>query len=51
MKKFLSKVIGMLIAALPVIATIAMTVSANSIATPNWGQPTPPKSLKTYRKF
>lgn len=51
MKKVLTKVIGILIAALPVVATMAMTVSANSIATPTWGQPVPPESIKKYRKF
>lgn len=51
MKKFLSKAIGLLIAIIPVMAAFAMTLSANSIASPIHGQPIPPKSLKKYRKF
>lgn len=51
MKKILKKVTGSLIAAIPVMATFAMIVSANNVASPRWGQPTPPNSLKKYRKF
>lgn len=51
MKKFLSKAIGSLIAVIPVITAFAMMVSANNIASPNFGQPVPPKNLKEYRKF
>lgn len=51
MKKFLSRAIGLFIAAIPVIAVFAMTVSANNIASPTCGQPIPPKNLKKYRKF
>ena len=39
------------ISVLPIVAAIAMTVSANSVATPVWRQPIPPQSIKKYRKF
>lgn len=51
MKKLLVKVAGMFIAVLPIVAAMAMTVSANSVATPVWRQPIPPQSIKKYRKF
>lgn len=51
MKKFLGKTIGLLMAAIPVVAMFAMTVSANNIASPMAGQPVPPENLKKYRKF
>lgn len=51
MKKFFSKVIGLFIAVIPVIAAFAIMVSANNIASPCAGQPVPPQNLKKYRKF
>ncbi len=51
MKNGLYKVMATLIAAIPVVAAFAVTVSANNIASPNFGQPVPPKNLKEYRKF
>lgn len=51
MKTFFKKAIGSIIAVIPVMAALAMVVSANSIASPVHGQPVPPKSLKKYRKF
>lgn len=51
MKKVLLRAIGMLIAVLPVITMFAVTVSANTIASPFCGQPVPPENLKKYRKF
>lgn len=51
MNKLLKKVLSAFIAAIPAIAAVAMVVSANSIASPTYGQPVPPPSLKKYRKF
>lgn len=51
MKKALSKAIGALMTSIPVIAAVAMTISANSIASPINGQPIPPQNMKKYRKF
>lgn len=51
MKKFLSKALASFVAAIPVIAMFSMAVSANNIASPLMGQPTPPENLRKYRKF
>ena len=51
MKKLLVKAIGAFIAVLPVITMLSVTVSANTIASPVFGQSAPPTSLKKYRKF
>lgn len=51
MKKIFKKAIGAFIAVIPAVAAVAMTISANSIASPYNGQPVPPESLKKYRKF
>lgn len=37
--------------AVPVIVPMLMVMHANSIASSINGQPTPPESLKNYRKF
>ena len=51
MKKIFIKTISSLIAIIPVMTMVAMTVSANNIASPYMGQPKPPSSLKKYRMF
>lgn len=51
MKNFCSKAMGSFMAAIPAIANVAMTVSANNVASPCLGQPKPPKTIKKYRKF
>lgn len=51
MKKIMLKAAKALVTALPVIAMFAVTVSANTIASPCVGQPVPPENLKKYRKF
>lgn len=51
MKNILKKAVKSLLAVIPVVAVVAMVVSANNIASPYMGQPTPPKNLREYRKF
>lgn len=51
MKNCLKKAAAAAISAIPAVATVAMTISANNIASPYNGQPVPPASLKKYRKF
>lgn len=51
MKKTVLKIFTGLMAVVPTIACFAMVASANSTASPFIGQPTPPESLKKYRKF
>lgn len=51
MKQIMLKAAKALIAVLPVMAMFAVTVSANTIASPTCGQPVPPENLKKYRKF
>ena len=51
MKKIMLKAAKALVTALPVIAMFAVTVSANTIASPCVGQAVPAENLKKYRKF
>lgn len=51
MKALLKKAAAALVAVIPAITALAMTISANNIASPCNGQPVPPESLKKYRKF
>lgn len=51
MKNILNKVMKAFISVLPVMAMFAVTVSANTIASPTCGQPISPINLKKYRKF
>lgn len=51
MKRFLVKAAKAFVAVLPVVAMFSVTVSANTIASPVFGQPVPPASLKKHRKF
>ena len=51
MKNLLVKATKAFIAVLPVVAMFSVTVSANTIASPVFGQSVPPASLKKYRKF
>lgn len=51
MKRLFNKAMASFVAAIPVIAAFAITVSANNVASPTCGQPVPPETLKRYRKF
>lgn len=51
MKNTLTKAMKAFISVLPVMAMFAVTVSANTIASPVCGQPVPPANLKKHRKF
>ncbi|MDO5396493.1 MAG: cyclic lactone autoinducer peptide [bacterium] len=51
MKNCLRKIAAAAVSVIPAMAAIAMTISANNIASPFIGQPVPPESLKKYRKF
>ncbi|MCI8404175.1 MAG: hypothetical protein HFE49_04655 [Clostridia bacterium] len=50
-RKIINKGIGFAMKALPVIVPALLVISTNSTASPINGQPTPPASIKKYRKF
>lgn len=50
-RKIINKGIGFVMKALPVIVPALLVISTNSTASPINGQPTPPASIKKYRKF
>lgn len=51
LKKIKDGVVKLLLSAIPIITVAVLTISANSVASPTNWQPTPPASLKKYRKF
>ncbi len=51
MKKAFTKVSMFLLKAVPVVATLALIINTNSVATPVNGQPKAPANLKKYRLF
>ena len=50
-KKIVNKGVSFAIKAMPVIIPALLIINANSVASSMNGQPTPPASLKNYRKF
>lgn len=50
-RKIINKGIGFAMKALPVIVPALLIIHANSTASVINGQPTPPASIKKYRKF
>ena len=51
MKKFLNKGISFAMKAIPVIVPVLLVIHTNATASTANGQPTPPASIKNYRKF
>lgn len=50
-KKILKKGVSFTMKALPVIVPVLMVIHTNATASAINGQPTPPASMKKYRKF
>ena len=50
-KKIFKKGIGFAMKALPVIVPALLVIHTNATASAINGQPTPPESIKKYRKF
>ena len=51
MKKTIEKISLIVLKAIPVMATLALIINTNSVATPINGQPEMPSSAKKYRLF
>ncbi|MBQ3124842.1 MAG: hypothetical protein IJC09_05435 [Clostridia bacterium] len=51
MKKALNKAFGFAMRTLPMVMATLLVIHTNSTASLANGQPTPPASLKKYRKF
>lgn len=51
MKRIFINVVKGLLAVLPAITMFSIIISANTTASPIWGQPTPPIDFRKYRKF
>ena len=50
-KKIINKAISFAMKTLPVVVPALLIIHANSVASGMNGQPTPPETLKNYRKF